>query len=249
MALRWEALDQKQMWDQWAPSYDGSFLGKIDPALAVHFIAATLPEGARILELGVGTGRVALGLASHGFAITGVDISPLMLSELRKKPGASAMDLVQGDMRQPPVSGKFEAVLLIHSALHQLLDQKDQQATINAAVNLLSPAGKLFVEAWVPNAYPLNELKDLIAIRQIHDGALDLSVSRHDPAAQTVFFQEISLSGAGSTLLPCAIRYVWPSELDQMVARAGLALESRSGSWSGGTFDRNASFHVSVYST
>ena len=91
-------------------------------APAVEFLAG-LAADRRVLELAIGTGRVALPLAGRGIAVEGIDASEAMVERLRAKPGGASIPVVIGDMAQVGVTGPFGLVYLVFNTLFGLLRQ------------------------------------------------------------------------------------------------------------------------------
>src|SRR5215467_12765957 len=97
--------------DRWAEVYD-KYHRHVDPGPAVEFLAGLAGDG-RVLELAIGTGRVALPLAARGITVEGIDASAAMAERLRAKPGGESIPVAMGDMAQVPVSGRFRLVYLV----------------------------------------------------------------------------------------------------------------------------------------
>src|SRR5215475_1148238 len=134
--------------DRWAEVYDERHAG-LDPAAAVEFLAG-LSGGGRVLELAIGTGRVALPLARRGIAVEGVDASQAMVDRLRAKPGGPVIPVTIGDMAQVPVRGPFRLVYLVFNALFGLLDQARQADCFASVARVLEPGGVFVIECFVP---------------------------------------------------------------------------------------------------
>jgi SAM-dependent methyltransferase len=110
--------------ERWAPAYD-DYHGQVDPGPAVEFLAGLAGDG-RVLELAIGTGRVALPLAARGISVAGLDASAAMVDRLRAKPGGESIPVTIGDMALVPVSGRFRLVYLMFNTLFGLLTQERQ---------------------------------------------------------------------------------------------------------------------------
>ena len=207
--------------DRWAAVYDDHY-EQVDPGPAVEFLAGLAGEG-RVLELAIGTGRVALPLATKGISVEGVDASVAMVERLRAKPGSESVPVAVGDMAQVPVSGRFRLVYLVFNTLFGLLSQERQAECFGNVARALVPGGMFVIECFVPDVARFDH-DQRVQARSVTEDSAVLEVSRHDRAQQRVTTQMIMLDGQGMHLRPVAIRYSWPAELDLMADRAGLRL-------------------------
>ncbi|MEV6927463.1 class I SAM-dependent methyltransferase [Dactylosporangium sp. NPDC051485] len=213
---------------------------------AADFLARCAGERGTALELGIGTGRIAIPLAARGIAVTGVDASPRMVERLRAKPGGAGLPVIVGDLADVPVSGSFDLVYIVASTLYCLTEQQTQVRALSLAAARLRPGGRLVVEAFVPDPSRFDRGQRVEA-RTADTDAVRLDVARHDPVTQTVFSQQIAITADGIRLYPVHLRYIWPAELDLMARLAGLDLVHRSGGWRGEPYTAASSGHVTVY--
>jgi SAM-dependent methyltransferase len=218
---------------------------EMDPAPAVEFLAG-LAGDRRVLELAIGTGRVALPLAVRGIAVEGIDASQAMVARLRAKPGGASIPVVIGDMAEVPAAGPFGVVYLVFNTLFGLLSQARQAECFRNVARVLGVGGVFVIECFVPDLSRFDEGQRVEA-RAVTEDSVILEVSRHDAAQQRVTTQIVTLSGQGTHLRPVALRYSWPSELDLMAQRAGLRLRERYSGWDRRPFDASSTSHVSVY--
>jgi SAM-dependent methyltransferase len=232
-----------EVYDEWI---DGGVYGDPDPAVDV--LAGLAGAGGAALELGIGTGRIAIPLAARGVAVTGVDASARMVERLRAKPGGADLPVVVGDMAQVPVEGSFDLVYVVASTLYCLTDQDSQIQCLARVAKRLRPGGHLVVEAFVPDQTRFDRGQRVEA-RAVDADSVRLDVARHDPVAQTVFAQQIAITADGIRLYPVYVRYIWPAELDLMVRLAGLTLVRRDGGWRGEPYTAAGGSHVSIYQT
>src|SRR5215472_6883977 len=230
--------------DRWAAVYDDHH-GQLDPGPAVEFLAG-LAAGGRVLELAIGTGRVALPLAARGITVEGVDASAAMVERLRAKPGGESIPVTLGDMAQVPVSGRFRLVYLVANTLFGLLSQARQAQCFANVARVLEPGGMFVIECFVPDLARFDR-DQRVSTRAVTEDSAILELSRHDAAEQRILTQVVTLDGRGVHLRPVALRYSWPGELDLMAERAGLRLRERHGGWDRRPFMNNSSSHVSVY--
>ena len=230
--------------DHWASVYDENF-GRLDPAQTVEFLAG-LSGGGRVLELAIGTGRVALPLAARGVSVEGVDASPAMVERLRAKPGGASIPVTMGDMAVVPASGPYRLVYLVFNSLFGLLSQDRQAECFRNVARVLAPRGLFVIECFVPDLSRFDRGQRVDAVSVTEDSAT-VNVARHDAAEQRLMIQTITFDADGMRMRPVAIRYSWPSELDLMAGQAGLRLKERYGDWDRQPFDGASSRHISVY--
>jgi SAM-dependent methyltransferase len=230
--------------DRWAAVYDDHYT-QLDPGPAVEFLAGLAGNG-RVLELAIGTGRVALPLAARGITVEGVDASAAMVERLRAKPGGERIPVTMGDMAQVPVSGPFRLVYLVFNTLFGLLSQARQAECFGNVARALEPEGMFVIECFVPNLARFDH-DQRVQARSVTEDSAVIEVSRHEKMQQRINTQVITLDGQGMHLRPVALRYAWPAELDLMADRAGLRLTERHADWDRRPFTSASDGHVSVY--
>ena len=230
--------------DRWAAVYDEHH-AHMDPEPAVDFLAALAGSG-RVLELAIGTGRVALPLAARGVTVEGVDASAAMVEQLRAKTGGESIPVAIGDMADVPVSGRFGLVYLVFNTLFGLLSQARQAQCFANVARVLEPGGMFVIECFVPDLTRFDR-DQRVRTRAVTEDSAILELSRHDATEQRISTQMVTLDGRGVHLRPVALRYSWPSELDLMAERAGLRLRERHGGWDRRPFMSDSRSHVSVY--
>jgi SAM-dependent methyltransferase len=242
-------FDASTYGERFADVYDDWYADVSDVGATVAAVAA-LAEGGSVLELGIGTGRLALPLAERGVEVWGVDASPAMLDRLRAKPGARAVRAVVGDFaRLDAVAGlpdRVTVVLVAFNTFFNIPEEAGQRRCLAAVARLLGPGGRLVLEAFVPDVDADGPRGD-VAPAVVEADRVVLHVSRLDPAAQTVAGQHVTITADGIRLRPWYIRYATPDQLDAMAADAGLVLLERWGDWDGRPFGPGDDRHVSVY--
>ena len=214
----------------------------------VEFVRARVAPGSDVLELGIGTGRVALALAAAGYRVTGIDSSPEMLDRLAAKPGAAAVAAILGDAADAAVypSSGVDAVLAVFNLLFNLTGGDDQRRCLAAAAGALTPGGILVVEAFVPD--PITERRRELVTRSVDGARVVLIATDADPDEQTIDGGHIEITEHGTRLRPWRIRVTTPAGIDAMAAEAGLQLVERFEDLAGTPFvDGESSHHVSVY--
>jgi SAM-dependent methyltransferase len=217
-----------------------------DEMAAVAFLEQLAGRGP-VLELAIGTGRIALPLAARGIHIDGVDISPAMIAQLRAKPGGDALSVTVGNFADVPVPGTYRLIFVVWNTLFNLLTQEDQVRCFENVTDHLTDDGAFVVEAFVPAFLYRLRNDQYVDAEAIRVDEVRLDVLRHDMTTQRIEESHVSLSSAGVRLNPVVQRYAWPSELDLMARIAGLRLKSRWGGWNREPFNSTSSTHVSVY--
>jgi SAM-dependent methyltransferase len=205
--------------------------------------------GGPVLELGIGSGRLALPLARLGVEVHGIDASASMVERLRAKPGGESVTVTIGDMADlaladPP---SFSVVFVAFNTLFNLATDADQRRCLRRVTEVLAPGGVLVVEAFVPRDDVAAGAEASVAPRRITADEVVLTVSRVDRAAQTITGQHVHLRESGIRLRPWHLRYLTPAQLDALAADAGLELEVRSAGWRGEPFTDASEVHVSTY--
>ena len=234
--------------DRWAPVYDRIHAHldtpeAVDPAVAV---LAELAGDGRALELGIGTGRIALPLARRGVKLHGLDASTAMVDKLRQKPGGSQIPVHIGDFASFDLGSTFSVVYVVFNTFFALTSQDEQVGCLQSVSRHLTDEGVLVIEAFVPDMSRFDR-GQRISAGNVEDDHVSINLDRHDPVDQTVASSHVRLSPDGVELFPVAIRYAWPSELDLMAQLAGLRLRSRWADWQRSPFTASSTNHVSVY--
>jgi SAM-dependent methyltransferase len=249
-SVRWpvvEGYDDTTYGRAFADVYD-EWYEAISDAEATAGLIADLADGAgaTVLELGAGTGRLAVPMRNRGLAVTALDISAEMLDRLTAADPAGAIEVVQGDMVDDLPPGPFAVALVAYNTLFNLDDEDRQQACFHAVARRLAVGGRFVVEAFVPDE-PFRSGQD-VAIRSMTADSVVLSLAMYAPGEQRAHGQFVELSAAGGVRLrPWAVRYVTVAQLDAMAAAAGLTLEHRWADVHRSTFTAESTAHVSVY--
>ncbi|MDD9370514.1 MAG: methyltransferase domain-containing protein, partial [Acidimicrobiales bacterium] len=241
--------------DRFADVYDDWYQDVSDVGSTVDRIAALAgPRGGRVLELGAGSGRLAIPLAERGLEVWAVDASTAMIDRLRAKPGGDRVHAVVDDMAglaAPGLGdGGFGVVLCAFNTLFNITDTEGQRRCLARARDLLAPDGLVVIETFVPP--PGGERDAAVgAVEPRHIGLDEvvLTVSRLDPATRTITGQHVQITEGGVRLRPWVLHYASPAELDALAAEAGLRLVERHAGWHGEAFTATAETHVTLYGT
>jgi SAM-dependent methyltransferase len=223
-----------------AERYDESTGPYFDPAnieATADFLAGLAGDTAA-LELAIGTGRIALPLAARGVPVHGIDLSPDMVAQLRKKPGGAEIPVALGDYATTRVEGEFALVYIVFNSLNNQTTQDAQVATFANAAAHLGPGGVFVVEVGVPNRQPL----EVFDVSDTHVGVDEL-----DFATQRLVSHHFSLIDGRWQRSSMPFRSVSPGELDLMARLAGMTLRERWSGWRREPFTAESTKHVSVW--
>jgi len=226
-----------------ADAYDGLYSTVTDQVIDR---LEGLAGGGPVLELGVGTGRVALPLAKRGIAVHGIDASRAMLDRLAAKPGGDAVRATVGDFTCIESDERFSLVYVVFNTFFALTTQEDQLACFASVADHLAPGGSFLLEVFYPDLARFDRGQTVRAT-SVELDAVQLEVTKHDPVRQTIANQHVVLTEEGARFYPVVLRYAWPSELDLMALAAGLRLDRRWGGWDGKPFAAGDGRHISVY--
>jgi SAM-dependent methyltransferase len=240
--------DQRSYGDGFADVYDEWYGDVTDVDATVARMLSLAGPGGRVLELGVGTGRLAVPMAAGGLQVVGIDSSEAMLDRLRQRDVTSDVITRRGDMVDDLPDGPFDAALVAYNTIFNLLDEVAQQRCFVEVADRLRPGGAFVVEAFVPDADRRSRQTSDVSVRTLAVDHVVLSVSVDDPANQRAEGQFVHFSQSGGVRLrPWSIRWATPAQLDEMADRAGLTLVDRSSDMAGAGFDDDSSQHVSIY--
>jgi SAM-dependent methyltransferase len=208
-------------------------------------LLAELADGLPVLELAVGTGRVAIPLAERGLHVHGIELSEAMVAQLKAKPAGAKVDVTIGDMTEATVEGRFGLAYLVFNTIGNVTSQDGQVACFENAARHLLPGGRFVIETGVPI---LRRLPPGDSFAVFDHGEEHVGIDEYDVATQRMWSHHYS-STDGRTYHRRSIpfRYVWPAELDLMARIAGLRLEERWGDWDRSPFTAASTKHVSVW--
>jgi SAM-dependent methyltransferase len=231
-----------------AATYEAKWPELFEPAVvdpAVAFLAGLAPSGTA-LELGIGTGRLALPLAQRGIRVHGIEMSPPMAERLRAKPGADAIGVTIGDFATATVRGTFGLAYLVRNTIMNLTTQDAQVQCFRNAAAHLEPGGCFVIEVIVPD---LQRLPPGETVRAFTVTPRHLGFDEYDVAAQGVISHHYWMTGGKAETFSAPFRYAWPSELDLMARLAGMTLRERWSSWQREPFTGDSRSHISVWQT
>jgi SAM-dependent methyltransferase len=229
-----------------AARYDADSAGMFAPEVLDPVVdrLEQLASGGAALELAIGTGRVGLALAKRGVPVTGIELSPAMVEQLRAKPGGADLPVTLGDMATTTVDGTFALVYLVFNTIVNLTSQDAQVDCFANAATHLGAGGCFVVEVNVPQLrrLPPGERANVFAADDDHWG-----IDEFDVVDQRLVSHHFTPTEHGFRHYRIAFRYVWPSELDLMARLAGLGLRHRWADWREAPFTAESRSHVSVW--
>jgi SAM-dependent methyltransferase len=229
----------KRFEDLWPDLFEPAV---VDPA--VDFLAELAGTG-DALELGVGTGRIALPLSRRGVHVHGIELSPAMVAELQAKAGADDIGVTIGDFATAKVDGTFTLAYLVRNTIMNLTTQGEQVECFRNVASHLEPGGRFVIEVIVPGLQrlPPGETIQAFTVTPTHLG-FDEYV---DLVTQSSFSHHYWVIDGRLETFSAPFRYVWPSELDLMARLAGMTLRERWSDWNREPFTSHSRSHVSVW--
>jgi SAM-dependent methyltransferase len=229
-----------------AATYDESSAEMFEPALVdpvVDFLAEIAGSG-RALELGIGTGRIALPLAQRGVQVHGIELSKAMVARLRAKAGGKEIDVTIGDFATISIDGSFSLAYLVFNTIGNLTTQEAQVACFGNVAAHLRPGGCFVIELVVPQ---LQRLPPGETYRVFESNDDYWGIDEYDVANQGLISHHLSIVDGKLERFSMPFRYVWPSELDLMAQLAGMRLRERWGGWKREPFTSESRKHVSIW--
>ncbi len=229
-----------------ASTYEAKWPELFEPAVVdatVNFLNDLAGTGPA-LELGIGTGRIALPLSRRGLRVHGIELSPAMVAELRTKSGANDIGVTLGDFATTTVDGAFSLAYLVRNTIMNLTTQDEQVACFGNVAAHLAPGGRFVVEVMVPELQrlPPGETIHAFTVTPTH-----LGFEEYDVARQIAISHHYWLVDGRLETFSAPFRYVWPSELDLMARLAGMTLRERWSGWTREPFTSDSRSHVSVW--
>ena len=229
-----------------AARYDESAAEMFDAGIvgpAIDFLAE-IAGGGRALELGIGTGRIALPLVQRGVPVYGIDLSEAMVARLRAKPGGEDIGVTIGDFATTEVEGLFSLAYLVFNTIMNLTTQAAQVECFRNVAAYLEPGGCFVIEVGVPG---LQRLPPGETIRAFDVSETRWGFDEYDVKTQGLTSHHFEIVDGRVERLSIPFRYVWPSELDLMAQLAGMRLRERWAGWKREPFTSESRQHVSVW--
>lgn len=213
-------------------------------------VLAELAAGGRVLELAVGTGRVAAPLAARGVRVSGIELSRAMAARVAGKPGGAEVEVTIGDMTSTRVAGEFSLVVLVFTTIFNVTTQDGQVDVFRNAAAHLGPGGRFIVEVMVPDLRRLPPGQDTVPFTVAPEatGGGYVGFDQYDVVTQHFTSNHVTVAADGTgSFRRIPFRYAWPAELDLMARIAGLTLEHRWADWERTPLTAASTKHVSVW--
>ncbi len=226
-----------------AGTYDQWYSG-FDPAAIQQLFE--LADGGKALELGIGTGRIAIPLLNAGISVQGIDASESMVARLHAKPGGEKIPVTMGNFADVAVEGLFSLIYLVFNTFYSLLTQEEQVRCFQNVARHMSPGAVFVIETFVPDLKRFTGGQAMRVVR-IGDNEIQMDVSEVELDKQLITSQHVLLLENKTQFYPVKIRYVWPSEMDLMARLSGLQLKYRWCDWKKNEFTGDSGKHISVY--
>ena len=230
--------------DAFADIYDDWYQNVTDIEGTVD-IVTSLAQGQKILELGVGTGRLALPIALTGAAVCGVDSSSAMLDHLAKRDHSHLIETHLMDMASRLPKGPFRVIFCAYNTFFNLTGPNDQESCLELVRERLEPEGRFVLEAFVPSSSA--DLPTRGTESRHTANATVMNITIREPTSKLIRGQSVEIKETAITLRPWRIRVRTPAELDHVAGRHGLRLLERWEDWRQTPFTNNSDHHVSVY--
>jgi SAM-dependent methyltransferase len=229
-----------------AARYDESAAEMFDSAVVdpVVDLLVELAGSGRALELGIGTGRIALPLAQRGVPVHGIELSKAMVARLRTKPGGEDIGVTIGDFATTTVDGTFSVAYLVFNTIMNLTTQAAQVACFRNVAAQLEPGGCFVIEVGVPE---LQRLPPGETIRAFHVSETRWGLDEYDVARQGLTSHHFAIVDGRLDRFSVPFRYAWPAELDLMAQLAGMRLRDRWNGWKREPFTSESRKHVSIW--
>ncbi len=229
-----------------AARYDESSADMFDPAVVdpvIDFLADLAGSG-RALELGIGTGRIAVPLGQRGVSVHGIDMSKAMVARLRAKPGGEDIGVTIGDFATTTVDGTFSLAYLVFNTISNLTTQAAQVACFRNVAAHLEPGGCFVIEVGIPELQrvPPGETFHIFHMTETRWG-----IDEYDVANQGLISHHFAIADGKLERNSVPFRYTWPAELDLMAQLAGMSLRERWSGWKREPFTSDSRKHISVW--
>jgi SAM-dependent methyltransferase len=215
--------------------------GTVDPVVD---LLVQLAGNGRALELGIGTGRIALPLAQRGVPVHGIELSKAMAARLRAKPGGEDIGVTIGDFATTTVDGTFSVAYLVFNTIMNLTTQAAQVACFRNVAGHLEPGGCFVIEVTVPD---LQRLPPGETIHAFHVSETRWGLDEYDVARQGLTSHHFEIVDGRLERTSIPFRYAWPAELDLMAELAEMRLRERWSGWKREPFTSDSRKHVSIW--
>lgn len=233
-----------------AAVYDRIYGSRFAPDNAVETLARLGRDGG-VLELGVGTGRLAIPLAQRGVRVDGIEGSQAMVEQLRRQPGADRVGVIVADLADFALPYRRYAVAVCAVSTLFMLNPQAQRSCVAATARHLRPGGLMLIEAFAPDPTRFDAQGERTEHRDSERGTHTVR-SHHDPQHQSISITHVlgpaaTGEGGGGGQYDVTLHYRSLTQLDRMAAAAGLTPVFRWDNWSGAAYRPNSRDPISGY--
>ncbi|MER7746941.1 class I SAM-dependent methyltransferase [Streptomyces bacillaris] len=226
--------------------YEQMYPIDFDTDAAVGFLGGLVPAPASVLELGIGTGRIAVPLAARGYQVHGIDGSQAMLDKLRERDPEGAVTAELGDFTATSTGRTYDLVTLVLNTFFVAVTKEQQIGCLRNVREQLAPGGRFVLDAFDPSPYHAQQ-KPEASVRYLNEGAVMLDSITVDRSRQLMMATHTIVDGGPPETTHHVIRYAFPLEIDLLAELAGLRLVARYDGWGKGPFTSASARHISVY--
>ncbi|WP_107452212.1 class I SAM-dependent methyltransferase [Streptomyces sp. NRRL F-5650] len=234
--------------EKMASVYEQMYPIGFDTTAAVAFLSSLVKPESKVLELGVGTGRIALPMAEEGHRVHGIDASEAMLAKLTERDPEGAVTVELGDFTQPglDMGGGFDLVTVVLNTFFVAVTREAQLNCLRGAAGQLAEGGRFVLEAFDPSPYHVMTKPEL-SVRHLSESSLMLDTMMVDRAQQLMVATHTIVDGGPPQTTQHVIRYAFPFEIDSLAELAGLKLVERWSDWRRTPYTAASPRHISVY--
>ncbi|HWM38618.1 MAG TPA: class I SAM-dependent methyltransferase [Streptomyces sp.] len=240
------SIDHAHYDEKLAAVYDQMYPVEADTKQAVDLIAEMVPAGGRVLELGVGTGRVAIPLAERGFEVHGIDGSEAMLAQLKERDSKGEVSTLTGDFTEQGTGLRFDVITVLMNTFFSAITQEQQLGCMRNVREQLKPGGRFMLEVFDPAIYHTMEKQEL-SMQQLGDNGVMMNTLVVDRSQQMMLGTHTIIDGGPPETKRHLLRYAFPFELDLLAKIAGLRLVERWEDWTKQPYTFRSTRHISVY--
>lgn len=232
--------------DVFADVYDAWYHDLDDVAAVVRFVSGFVGSN-RVLELGVGTGRLAVPLADAGLDVVGIDNSALMLRELAPKVKPThRLTTIRGHMVADMPAGPFDVVFAPYNTLFNLMSAAEQTECLRQAASRLTESGIVIVDCFIPFEPKVMKMNKSVIRASDHERVFATTTINPDTQIIEGMFDEERSDGFACERY-WEVRYASIDQIDEMARSAGLSLRERWGTYDRQPIDESSARHISVY--
>ncbi len=224
------------VYDQWYNEFDPTAISRL----------AELARGGRALELGIGTGRIALPLVKAGVAVEGIDISTTMVDRLRSKPGGEGIPVTMGNFADVNVEGQYSLIYVVFNTFYSLLTQEEQVKCFQNVASHLASNGVFVLETFVPDLTRFTA-GQAVRLTRIGENEVHMDVTLIETDKQVTNTQHMMITDHETRFFPVKLRFTWPSEMDLMARLSHLQLVERWSDWEKSPFTSASRMYISIY--